>query len=201
MLIDPARDEPRKIYRALIGAVVPRPIAWVTTVNPAGRTNLAPFSFFNAFGGHPPVVVFAPNHKRDGSEKDTLRNVKATGEFVINVAVAGLAQQMNLSSKELPAEESEIDLTGLAIVPSQHVKPPRIRDTPIHIECTLRQVLQIGEGPMSANLVIGEVVLMHIADTIVDDLGRIDPRKLRAIGRLGADWYCQTDNPFEMKRP
>jgi flavin reductase (DIM6/NTAB) family NADH-FMN oxidoreductase RutF len=201
MLIDPVRADVRTVYQALIGVVTPRPIAWVTTVDVDARVNLAPFSFFNAFGGIPPVVVFAPNRKRDGSKKDTLRNVEATGEFVINAAVAGLAEQVNLSSAELPPGESEVELTHLSLAPAQRVKPPRLRESPVHLECVLRQILQIGEGPSSANLVIGDVVLMHVADEVFDTRGHIDPRKLQTIGRLGGDFYCRTDDLFEMERP
>jgi flavin reductase (DIM6/NTAB) family NADH-FMN oxidoreductase RutF len=201
MLIDVSQSDPLTVYHALIGAVTPRPIAWVTTIDERGRVNLAPFSFFNTFGGHPPVVVFSPNRKRDGSKKDTLNNVEATGEFVINAAVADLAAQVNLSSKELPAGESEVTLTGLTVTPSLKVKPPRVMEAPLHLECVLRQVLQIGDGATSANLVIGQVVLIHIADAILDERGRIDPRKLRTIARLGGDYYCHTSDLFEMKRP
>jgi flavin reductase (DIM6/NTAB) family NADH-FMN oxidoreductase RutF len=201
MLIDVGRADSLEIYRAMIGVVTPRPIAWVTTVDAEGRVNLAPFSFFNTFGGNPPVVIFAPNRKRGGDKKDTLRNVEATGEFVINAAVADLAEQVNLSSKELPPGESEVELTGLTAVPSLRVKPPRILESPVHLECVLRQVMQIGEEAYSANLVIGDVVLIHVSDAVLDAGGRVDPRKLRTIGRLGGNSYCYTSDVFEMKRP
>jgi flavin reductase (DIM6/NTAB) family NADH-FMN oxidoreductase RutF len=201
LLVDTSTADALTVYRTLIGVVTPRPIAWVTTVDPAGRVNLAPFSFFNAVGGSPPLVVFAPNRKRDGSKKDTLANVEATGEFVVNAAVADLAAQVNLSSKELPPGESEVELTGLGLVPSLKVKPPRLKESPVQMECVLRQVLVIGEGAASANLVIGEVALIHVADEVLDGRGRVDPRKLRTIGRLGGDYYCRTDDVFEMKRP
>jgi flavin reductase (DIM6/NTAB) family NADH-FMN oxidoreductase RutF len=201
MLVDTARAEALSVYRILIGAVTPRPIAWVTTVDGLGRVNLAPFSFFNAFGGSPPVVVFAPNRKSDGSKKDTLLNVEATGEFVINAAVAPLAEQVNLSSKELPPGESEIELTGLSTLPSVRVKPPRLKESPVQLECVLRQVLQIGEGPSCANLVIGDVAIIHVADEVLDEKGLIDPRRLLTIGRLGGDSYCRTTDLFAMRRP
>jgi flavin reductase (DIM6/NTAB) family NADH-FMN oxidoreductase RutF len=201
MLIDVNQADPLAVYRTLIEVVTPRPIAWVTTIDVEGHVNLAPFSFFNTFGGHPPVVIFSPNRKRDGSKKDTLRNVEATREFVINAAVAAVAEQVNLSSKELPFGESEVQLAGLGLEPSQKVKPPRLRESPVHLECTLRQVLQIGEGARSANLVIGEIVLIHAADEVLDGRGRIDPRKLQTIARLGADYYCHTSDIFQMKRP
>jgi flavin reductase (DIM6/NTAB) family NADH-FMN oxidoreductase RutF len=201
MLIDTLQSDARTIYQTLIGVVTPRPIAWVTTVNAEGRVNLAPFSFFNAFGGSPPLVIFAPNRKRDGSKKDTLRNVEANGEFVINLAVEDLAEAMNLSSKELPPDESEIELTGLTTTPSIQVKPPRIAASPVHLECVVQQILTIGEGVTSANLVMGKVALVHVADGILDARGHVDPRKLKALGRLGSDYYCRTTDVLEMRRP
>ncbi len=201
MLIDVSRTDPLTAYRTLIDVVTPRPIAWVTTVDAEGRVNLAPFSFYNAVGSNPPVVVFSPGRKRDGSRKDTLQNVEATREFVVNAAVADLAAQVNLSSAELPHGESEVELTGLTLLPSVHVRPPRLAESPVHLECVVLQVLSLGDGPGAANLVIGEVVLFHVADAVLDGRGRVDPRKLRAIGRLGGDSYCHTTDVFEMKRP
>jgi flavin reductase (DIM6/NTAB) family NADH-FMN oxidoreductase RutF len=201
MEVEVAQAQPLDIYRLLISSVTPRPIAWVTSVDREGRINLAPFSFFNAFGADPPVVVFGPNRKKDGSKKDTLANIEATGEFVINAAVAKLAEQMNLSSKELPYGESEIELTGLSVVPSRKVKPPRLAESPLHMECVLRQVVSIGDRQLSANLVIGEVVQFHVDDSLLDEQGRIDPRKAQTIGRLGGNSYCHTSDLFEMQRP
>ena len=201
MQIDVAQSSSRQIYEILVGVVTPRPIAWVTTVDVQGRVNLAPFSFFNAFGANPPVVVFSPNVKRDGSHKDTLNNVAATGEFVVNAAVADLATEVNLTSKELPPGESEVQLAGLQVGPSLKVKPPRVLLSPVNLECKVLQVIPVGSGPGSANLVIGEVVFMHLADAILDAQGRVDPRKLRTIGRLGGDSYCHTSDLFDMKRP
>src|ERR1700726_627829 len=126
MIIDVSSADVVTVYRALVGVVTPRPIAWVTSVDPEGRVNLAPFSFFNAFGANPPVVVFSPTLRRDGTKKDTLRNVETTGEFVLNAAVESLAQQINLSSKELTHGDSEVELTGLHLLPSLKVKPPRV---------------------------------------------------------------------------
>jgi flavin reductase (DIM6/NTAB) family NADH-FMN oxidoreductase RutF len=201
MEIEVAGSQPVDIYRLLISCVTPRPIAWVTSLDREGRVNLAPFSFFNAFGADPPVVVFAPNRKSDGSKKDTLANVEATGDFVINAAVADLAEEMNLSSKDLPHGESEVELTGLSLAPSRKVKAPRLAESPLHMECVLRQVLSIGDKQLSANLVIGEVVLFHIDDSLLDAQGRIDPRKMKTIARLGGSYYCHTSDLFEMKRP
>jgi flavin reductase (DIM6/NTAB) family NADH-FMN oxidoreductase RutF len=201
VLIDVASANYLDVYHLLVGVVTPRPIAWVTTLDPEGRVNLAPFSFFNAFGANPPVVVFSPTLRRDGSKKDTLRNLEATGEFVLNGAVESLAEKMNLCSKELPYGQSEAELAGLTLVPSVKVKPPRVAETPVTMECKLLQIVPIGNGPIAGNLIIGEVLVMHIADEVLDDKGRIDPRKLRTIARLGGDYYCRTTDLFEMKRP
>ncbi len=189
------------VYHALVGSVVPRPIAWVTTLAPSGVVNLAPFSFFNTFGANPPVVVFSPTLRRDGTKKDTLRNLESLGEFVLNAAVESLAEQVNLSSKELPPHESEVALVGLTTVPAARVKPPRIAEAPIHLEGVVRQIVPIGSGPISANLVIGEIVHIHIDDRVLDAHGRVDPRQLRAIARLGGDYYCRATDLFEMCRP
>jgi flavin reductase (DIM6/NTAB) family NADH-FMN oxidoreductase RutF len=199
--IDVASASVLDVYHLLVGVVTPRPIAWVTTVSPAGVVNLAPFSFFNAFGSNPPVVVFSPTVKRDGTKKDTLRNVEATGEFVVNAAVADLAEQVNLSSKELPPDQSEIELTGLHAVPSVKVRPPRLADSPVNLECRVRQVIPCGTGPMAANLVIGEVVYLHVRDDVLGPTGKPDPRKLRTVARLGGDFWCHTSDLFELKRP
>ncbi len=201
MILDVASSSVPDVYRALVDIVTPRPIAWVTTLDPEGRVNLAPFSFFNAFGANPPVVVFSPTRRRDGSVKDTLLNVEATGEFVLNAAVEPLSEAVNLTSSEIPRGQSEVELAGLTLAPSTKVRPPRVAESPVHMECRLRQVVPVGDGPISANLVIGEVVLIHVDDSVLDDRGRVDPRKLRTIARLGADWYCRTSDLFEMTRP
>src|SRR5881227_2367267 len=146
MLLDVANANFLEVYQTLVGVVTPRPIAWVTSVDPEGRVNLAPFSFFNAFGANPPVVVFSPTLRRDGSKKDTLLNVEATGEFVLNAAVEPLAEQVNLSSAELPRGESEVTLAGLTLRPSTKVRPPRLSEAPVNLECRVLQVVPIGTG-------------------------------------------------------
>jgi flavin reductase (DIM6/NTAB) family NADH-FMN oxidoreductase RutF len=199
--IDVATANVLDVYYTLVGVVTPRPIAWVTSLDPQGRVNLAPFSFFNAFGANPPVVIFSPTLRRDGSKKDTLKNVEATGEFVLNAAVAQLAEKINLSSKELPHGESEIKLTGLHTLPSMKVKPPRIAESPVHMECKVRQIIPIGTEAIAANLVIGEVVMMHVDDAVLDEKGRVDQRKLRTVARMGGDFWCHTSDLFELRRP
>lgn len=205
MLIDVATNtDVLSLYRTVIDVVVPRPIAWATTIDQNGRVNLAPFSHFNAMGENPPIVVFSPTLRRDGSKKDTLLNLMgAVPEFVLNTVVEPLAEQMNATSKDLPRGESEADFAGLTLVPSEKVRPPRVRESPVHLECKVRQILFLGDGPIAPNLVIGEVVLIHIDDAMFDPkTGRVDPRKLRPIARLGSDYYCRAaDALFEMKRP
>src|SRR5829696_2100010 len=141
MQIDPASSPVVDVYQYLVGIVTPRPIAWVTTVSPAGVVNLAPFSFFNAFGANPPVVVFSPTLRRDGTRKDTLLNLEHLGEFVIHTATASLAKTVNLSSKEIPHSESELALTGLSTVPSMKVRPPRLAEAAAAMECVVRQIV------------------------------------------------------------
>jgi flavin reductase (DIM6/NTAB) family NADH-FMN oxidoreductase RutF len=201
MLIDVAAADVLDVYHTIIGAVTPRPIAWVTTVAPDGRVNLAPFSFFNAFSANPPVVVFSPTLRRDGTKKDTLRNVEATGEFVVNAAIEALAGQVNLSAKELPFGDSEVDLTGLSLLPSVKIKSPRLAESPVNLECRVRQIIPLGAGPIAGNLVIGEIQAIHVADAVLGPDGRIDPRKLQTIARLGGDFYCRSTDLFELKRP
>lgn len=190
-----------RVYRTLTEVVTPRPIAWVTTVDLEGAVNLAPFSFFNVFGSNPPVVVFSPTLRRDGTKKDTLANVEATGEFVVNAAVDPLSSAVNLASAELEPGQSEADHAGLSLVPSELVRPPRVAESPAHLECRLIQVMPVGGGPASANLVIGEVVLIHVSDEVLDDKGHVDPRKLKSIARLGGDYYCRTSDLFTLARP
>jgi flavin reductase (DIM6/NTAB) family NADH-FMN oxidoreductase RutF len=201
MIIDVSSADVVTVYRAVVGVVTPRPIAWVTTIDGEGRVNLAPFSFFNAFGANPPVVVFSPTLRRDGTKKDTLLNLEAVGEFVLNAAVESLAEKMNATARELPRGQSEAEFAGLSLLPSTRVRPPRVALSPIHMECQVRQIMSIGDGPIAANLVIGEVLLIHIDDAVLDPKGAVDPRKLRTIARLGGDYYCHATDLFEMHRP
>jgi flavin reductase (DIM6/NTAB) family NADH-FMN oxidoreductase RutF len=190
-----------EVYQYVVGVVTPRPIAWVTTLSPSGVVNLAPFSFFNAFGANPPVVVFSPTLRRDGTKKDTLLNLERLGEFVVHASVASLAEKVNLTSKEVPPSESEVSLAGLTTVPSVKVKPPRIAESPVALECLVKQIVPCGTGPIAANLVIGEVVMMHVADAVLDGKGGVDPRKLETVARLGGAFWCRTSDLFEQQRP
>ena len=201
MEIDVAGTGVVEIYRMLVGLVTPRPIAWVTTRSPGGVVNLAPFSFYNAFGANPPVVVISPTLSRDGKKKDTLLNIERDGEFVINAATERHAEAINRTSAGLPPEESEVELVGMATVPSRRVAPPRLAEVPFALECRVRQVIPVGSGPISANLVIGEVVTIVVDDAVLDATGQPDPRRIRAVARLGGDHWCRTRDLFDQGRP
>ncbi|MGL6076921.1 MAG: flavin reductase family protein [Fimbriiglobus sp.] len=198
MELDPKTTD---AYPFLTGIVTPRPIAWITTISPTGVVNLAPYSFFNVFGDKPAIVVFSPNLKPDGTKKDTHRNIDANGEFVINASVTALAEAVNITSKGLRYEESELLLTPLTTLPSRVVKPPRIAESPAHLECRLREIQSFGSHGGAPNLVIGEVVMIHIDDAKLTN-GLPDPHKLQTIGRMGNTFWTRTaDGLFEQERP
>jgi len=201
MEIDVAQADVVDVYRMLVGLVTPRPIAWVTTRSPQGVINLAPFSFYNMFGANPPVVVISPTLTRDGRRKDTLVNIEHGGDFVINASTERHAATINRTSASLPPDESEAELVGVATVPSRRVATPRLADVPFALECRLRQVIPIGSGPISANLVIGEVVTIVVDDAVLDATGHPDPRRILAVARLGGDYWCRTTDLFEQGRP
>lgn len=201
MVIDPAAAGPANIYKLLIGAVVPRPIAFVSSLSEDGVPNLAPFSFFTVVSANPPVVAFCPMVRgSDGSRKDTVRNVEATREFVINIVSEDFAEQMNLCSGEYPPEVDEFVVSGLTPVPSDLVRPARVKESKVQMECRLMQVIHVSPKPLGGSLVLGEVLRFHVADELISDY-RIDPDRLRAIGRMGGKTYSRTTDRFEMERP
>jgi len=199
----PSEMSPREAYALLISCVAPRPIAWVSTCAPDGRVNLAPFSFFNAGGANPVSVVFSCTNFRDGRPKDTLRNVHATGEFVVNIAPYWLAEQMNQTSFEYEYGVSEFEQVGLTRAPSLYVQPPRVAESPIAMECKLFQVVAHGAGPVAANYVIGEVLCFHIAETLLTPEGVVDNLVADYIGRMGESWYVRATSEamFRLQRP
>mgnify|MGYP000906675338 CR=1 FL=1 len=189
-------------YKLLIGAVVPRPVAWVSTINKEGVTNLAPFSFFNAICSQPPAVMFSVSTPADLSEKDTLRNIRATGEFVLHIVPQSLVQQMNATATPAPHGVSEMDLVGLETMPSVKVSPPRVKASPIHLECRLLQIVQVGQpAPGSAHVVIGQVVYAHVDEAISDASLRIDPMKLDPVARMAGTNYAHVREVFSLDRP
>lgn len=201
MQFDPQHMSARDIYFKMAQLITPRPIAWVSTVSKTGVVNLAPYSFFNGVGGNPPTIVFCPANNRHGQPKDTLRNIEANREFVINVVPFSLADQMNQTSAEYDADVSEAEACGLSTTPSQKIQPPRLADAPAAFECTLNQIVRLGEGPGGANMVVGQIEMFHVSDTVVSDDGTIDSAKLDTIGRLGGTGYTRTTERFDLDRP
>jgi flavin reductase (DIM6/NTAB) family NADH-FMN oxidoreductase RutF len=187
-------------YRVLTGVVVPRPIALVSTISIDGILNLAPFSFFNAVASNPPTIVFSSSRHTDDKRKDTLSNIEQTGEFVVNVVVDDIAEAMNRTAAEFPAEVSEFELAGLTPEASDLVKAPRVAESPVNMECKLQQVIPLGQGAHEHGLVIGEVVLMHVRDDILNG-HRVNHHILKPTGRLAGSMYCHTSEVFEMVRP
>lgn len=198
MILDADEIRPREVYRHLISIITPRPIAWVSTVSRSQIPNLAPFSFFNGVGSRPPSLLFCPANRRDGTRKDTLRNIEETGEFVVNVVCDRLAQQMHDTSAEYDFETSEFAACGLTAASSERVKPPRVAESPISIECRLLQSIHLESGPGAANIVVGRILLIRMDDEIVDADGRADPQKLDTIGRMGGGGYTRTRDRFEL---
>jgi flavin reductase (DIM6/NTAB) family NADH-FMN oxidoreductase RutF len=184
--IDPAATDDRAVYRLLIGSVVPRPIGWASTVSASGVPNLAPFSFFTVVCVSPPMVSLTIMRKADGSEKHTVKNARATGEFCFNVVTRPVWQQMVDSANGFPEDDSEFAETGLTPIPSVKVKPPRVKEVPIHFECKLDRILEL--GPKRQALVIGEVVHIHVDPAVMTN-GYIDMRKLDPVGRLNGFFY------------
>jgi flavin reductase (DIM6/NTAB) family NADH-FMN oxidoreductase RutF len=201
LTIDPASNDPRNIYSLMTGVIVPRPIAFVSTVSPEGAGNLAPFSFFTGISANPPVICFAPMVRgSDGSRKDTLRNIEATREFVVNVVSEEIAQQMNACAPEFPPDVDEFTVSGLTPVASDLVRPPRVAESKVSMECRLLQIVDVSAKPLGGSLVIGEVLRFHIANEIMDGF-RIDSDGLRAIGRMAGPEYVKTTKRFVMVRP
>src|ERR1700723_2413765 len=207
MIVSPPDLPYSEFYNLLISSVVPRPIAWVSTVNAAGQPNLAPFSFFNAVCANPPLLAFAPGLRRPrqpdashGEAKDTLRNVRETKEFVVNIVTYELAEAMNLTSGEYDASVNEFELAKLTPQPSTIVRPPRVAESPVSFECKLHQILDFSTAPTSSSLVIGQVVSIHMSDAHIKD-GKLDRNSLDLIGRMGGLQYTRTTQRFDMVRP
>ncbi|HVJ09146.1 MAG TPA: flavin reductase family protein [Acidisarcina sp.] len=201
LTFDPANYAPQDIYKLMVGSIVPRPIAFVSTVDANGVGNLAPFSFFTAASANPPVVCFCPMLRRVGPpEKDTLRNVEATREFVVNIVSEEFAERMNLCSAEVPPEVNEFDISGLTPLASELVRPPRVAESHVQMECRLLQVVRVSDKPMGGVLVLGEVLRFHVREGLVAEF-RIDPAKLKAIGRMAGTTYVRTTDRFDMDRP
>jgi flavin reductase (DIM6/NTAB) family NADH-FMN oxidoreductase RutF len=202
MNVRPEQIPYRDFYRILLGSVAPRPIAWVSTLN-NGNLNLAPFSFFNAVSAKPPMLGFSPSLRLvDGQSapKDTLHNIRETGEFVVNVVTFAVADAMNLTSGDYDSSVDEFALAKLTTRPSQVVRPPQVAESPVSFECKLNRIIDFGTEPPSGSLVIGEIVCVHLEDNVLRE-GRLDPGSLDLIGRMGGTQYSRTTNRFDLKRP
>jgi flavin reductase (DIM6/NTAB) family NADH-FMN oxidoreductase RutF len=201
VIVNPPEHDYRDIYRLMVGVIVLRPIAFVSTVSPDGIRNLAPFSFFTGISANPPVICFCPMTRgSDGSRKDTLRNIQAVREFVVNVVSEEFAAKMNICSTEFPADVDEFELSGLTPIPSDLVKPPRVKESHIHMECRLLQIVDVSAKPLGGSIVLGEVLRFHIDDALFENF-KIDPDKLHPIGRMSGSTYTRTTDRFDMVRP
>jgi flavin reductase (DIM6/NTAB) family NADH-FMN oxidoreductase RutF len=185
----------------MVSTILPRPIAWVSTIAADGKTNLAPFSFFQGICANPPTLMFVPVNTRDGAKKDTTRNIEAVPEFVVNLVPFALAESMNATAALLPYGESEFDKFGIASAASERVRPPRVAAAPVAFECMLDRIVHVGEGPLAANVIFGRIVSAHVDDAVLGADGKPDAAKLDLIGRLGGELYTRTTERFSITRP
>ena len=197
MKYDPGKMDATDVYKLMIRSIIPRPIAWISTVSRDGVRNVAPFSFFTGITTDPPTVCFVPSRKRDGVKKDTLANVEATGEFVVNVVTEELAEAMNDTATEYPPDVDEFERAGLTPVDSDVVSTPRIGESPVSMECRLEKIVEVGDK--GGVLVIGRVVMFHVDDRVLNG-GKVDSALLRAVGRLGGMEYSRTRDSFVLIR-
>lgn len=198
---DPNKASRADNYKLLINAIIPRPIAFVSTINKAGQVNLAPFSFFNAVASEPPTLMIAISRKRDGDKKDTLRNIEETGEFVVNLASDWLIDALVHCAAEYPYGVDEMQKVGLTPAPSLHVKPPRVKEAAVQFECSIIQTLTIGDAPATSTAVVfGKIVQYHVLDAVMLD-GKISPQLLQPIGRLGGISYTKLGEVFDIAIP
>jgi len=207
MNVRPSELAHSELYSIVLNSVAPRPIAWVSTASASGQLNLAPFSFFNAVCIDPPLLAFAPGLRQPrqagashGEAKDTLRNIRETREFVVNLVTYELAEAMNLTSGEYDASVNEFELAKVTPQPSQVVRPPRVAESPVSFECTLYQILDFSPAPTSSSLVIGKIVSIYMNDAQIKD-GKLDRDSLDLVGRMGGLQYTRTTQRFEMVRP
>jgi flavin reductase (DIM6/NTAB) family NADH-FMN oxidoreductase RutF len=201
MLLDFTTLSTRDAYQWMTSTILPRPIAWVSTISPDGKTNLAPFSFFQGVTANPPTLMFVPVNNRDGAKKDTIRNIELIPEFVVNLVPHALASAMNDTAALLPYGESEFSRFGVESAPSVKVKPPRVEQSPVAYECVLDQIVHIGTGSLAANVVFGRIVAGHIRDDVMGPGGLPDSAKLDLVGRLGGEDYTTTRETFNLARP
>ena len=194
--------QPQDIYKLMTGLIGPRPIGWISTVSEKGVPNLAPYSFFNLFSNNPPVLGFSASLNRSGRRKDSLINVEATKSFTHNVVTRELAEKMNATSEELPHGVNEFERVGLTAIPSTYIAAPRVKEAVASVECRLHSIVSFGDQPGNGNLVLGEVVAIHINDlSLLDDKGIVFSERLALIARLGRTDYCGVGEIFSLSRP
>lgn len=200
--IDPTRHPSRQVYKLMTGIIVPRPIALVSTVDANGTANVAPFSFFCGVGSVPPTLLFCPTLHGDNpvQQKDTLANVEATGEFVVNVVSEAIAHAANITSSEVSPDVDEFALAGLTPIPGEVVRVPRVAESPAHMECKLLQVIYTSREPGGGVIVLGEIVRFHVREDLLDNF-RIDPAGLDAVGRMAGNTWVRTRDRIELIRP
>ena len=202
MFYDTARRDHGMTQDPLTALVVPRPIGWISTINADGQPNLAPFSFFNLVCANPPTVLFCPMIRSlNGQPKDTLNNIRATGEFVVNIVSGELVEVMNLSSVEAPPDVNEFAFAGLESAPSLTVRPPRVAASPIHFECKLNQIIEISQEPGGGSIVIGTITHMHVDERVLSGADKINLDALKPVGRLAGNFYTRVTDLFELERP
>lgn len=193
-----------KLHQYILGSVAPRPIAFASTVDKDGNPNLSPFSFYNAFGINPTTLIFSPSRRgRDNTTKHTYENLKAIPEVVINAVTYNIVEQTSLASTEYPEGVNEFVKAGLTMQESVMIRPFRVKESPVQFECKVRQIIETGSGGGAANLIIAEILLIHIDEEILDSNGMIDPNKAKLVGRLGGNYYCKVfgDALFEVEKP
>ena len=202
--IDPKELEIAKFHGLLLGAVAPRPIAFASTIDADGKPNLSPFSFFNVFSANPPIAIFSPARRvRGNTTKHTLENVEVVQEVVINVVSYAMVQQMNLASTEYPVGVNEFEKAGFTPLASDLVRPFRVKESPVQLECKVREVIKLGEEGGAGNLIVAEILRMHIDESVLDSYGNIDPNRIDLVARMGNDWYCRASGNalFELAKP
>lgn len=204
MIIDPTQVKTGEFHAMMLSAVAPRPIAFASTVDKNGKPNLSPFSFYNAFGSKPPILVFSPARRvRDNTTKHTLQNVFETREVVIGAVNYNLVHQASLASCEYPEDVNEFEKAGFTAVKAEKVKPFLIKESPVNFECKVLDVIETGKLGGAANLIICEILLMHVHDDILNESGKIDPNKIDLVARMGGDYYCRASGSavFAVPKP
>ena len=204
MTIDPKTVSTKDLHAYLLGGVAPRPIAFASTIDSEGKRNLAPFSYFNVFSANPPVLIFSPARRgRDNTTKHTYENVKAVDEVVINMVNYDIVQQMSLASTEYDEGVDEFVKAGLTPIPSEAVRPFRVKESPVQFECKVTEIKELGKEGGAGNLIICEVLRIHVSDAILDDNKKIDQQKADFVARMGGNWYCRAhgDSMFEVAKP